>query len=83
MKNSDQIETLKWIKHNHGEYETEDKTFYAHKTRDELFGNHWELHDRRYTGEEHVYHKSTFADCKCVAEQLVRYDAMMQKPFPW
>ena len=77
MKNN----TINWIKHDHGEYETEDKSFFAKRIRDDVFGNHWALYDRRYTGEEHVYHKSTFADCKCVAQQLVNYDSLKKKPF--
>lgn len=56
-----------------GEYESKYGRFYILKSWDQIYGNHWELHDNNepnyYKG---TYHEETFLNCKLKAEAIMK-----------
>ena len=64
--------SMKWIRIDSGEYESEDERFYILKEYNVTFGNHWCLYDnneKNYYKSRH--HEYTLKDCKSKAESIV------------
>ena len=62
---------IKWKRIEAGEYESEDGQFLITNTWNRVYGNHWDLRDKRepdrYKG---TYHEKTLLECKLRAEEI-------------
>lgn len=63
------IDKIIWKKLDSGEYESEDGRFHVLRCWDKIYGNHWQLIDRRQKDADFaVFHYPTLRYCKTIAE---------------